>query len=994
MKLATVGGRLYANLFATERLVTVGGRLYATTGGVGALPHAVLFFSGAEFGDLADWDALKENAIWGGAPTAVSDIKHAGDYSMRVYMPATGQEYGYAIAYFRKADGSIAAEGDYDDFYIGWWFRTANPPSSICPICRCVGNYEMERCPYVNYRTDGKLEVSIAATTDVADDVLPLNRSLYLELHVVHAGGNTSATLRVNEQVVAEVLDVAYDYDIIGFWLGANTCAAGPITLWFDDVIACTSGWPGMSECSKVNKPVGIGTYNQWGQYPGTGNKYDKVDELPKDADEDATYILDAVAGEKQTFSHDGLGGYKDRTAILGVSIWVRSKAGTSSPVQHMGKSSGAEFLSADQTELTYGWRLPLYRSHDPNTGAAWTEAAVDALEAGVKAGGANESRATTIGVFVHYRRKDWYLGLSGSLGAAGLVSRQTSMATEGATAPSGALARMTSVSKVGGITPTGALTRIATWYRSLAGALTPAGSLGRLGNFYKMLTGTLGLTGTVVRTSTRYLTGTLISSATLVRKTQRLLAGTFTSSGQVIANKLVGIIYKTVTGALNSSGALIRKTQRSTAGILTSVGNLASKSTRFKALAGALSAAGALGRKTQRAIGGTLTSAGTLVAKARKSLSGALQATGAISTTLYKYVTQKSLSGALALSGVVVGRAGKVLAGSLASAGAIARVPTKALVGMLTTAGSVIALKGTVSKLLAGTLSSSGSLIGATKKAVTGALTSTGTLAKKSTRSVAGTLASSGSLVVNKLVSIVYKTLSGMLTPTGMLVRKSTINLVGVLTSTGMVVKKTATTLAGILTSVGTLVPITAWYKVLVGALSTTGGVVTKAGKALTGTLSTAGTLATTVYKYTTQLALAGAMATSGALSAGKAALQSLSGTLSSSGIVGGVLTRAQVLAGTLAPIGTSSRFVQKSLVGILSPAGSIGKAIFRSLAGVLGTLGKILAQFVFKQVPAKLTINDSAMTSLAIGDVQVAQAVASDAATASLTINDVGVT
>ena len=428
MKLATIGGRLYANLFATERLVTVGGRLYATTGGVGALPHTVLFFSGAEFGDLADWDALKENAIWGGAPTAVSDVKHAGDYSMRVYMPATGQEYGYAIAYFRKADGSIAAEGDYDDFYIGWWFRTANPPSSICPICRSVGNYEMERCPYLNYRTDGKLELTILTTTDVADDVLPLNCWLYLELHVVHAGANTSATLRVNEQVVAEVLDIAYDYDRIGFWLGANTCAAGPITLWFDDVIACTSGWPGMSECSKVNKPVGIGTYDQWGQYPDSGNKYEKVDELPKDADEDDTYILDTVTGEKQTFSHDGLGGYKDRVAILGVSIWVRSKAGASSPVQHMGKSGSTDFFSADQAEVAYGWRLPLYRSHDPNTGAAWTEAAVDALVAGVKAGGANESRATTIGVFVHYRQLEYSLAPSPAITSAAVPSPALSL--------------------------------------------------------------------------------------------------------------------------------------------------------------------------------------------------------------------------------------------------------------------------------------------------------------------------------------------------------------------------------------------------------------------------------------------------------------------------------------------------------------------------------------------------------------------------------------
>lgn len=161
-----------------------------------------------------------------------------------------------------------------------------------------------------------------------------------------------------------------------------------------------------VTEAAQILRPTANGTYTEWGELWGSGTTHwDRVEEVSPD--DSASYIFDNTwnGTERDTFQLSDT----SYTSIGSVEVVARAKRITTNDNNNLrvfirsgstDAQSPVQTLSTTWSEVSYTWTT------DPATGQPWTQAAVNALQAGVRnamgGGGGGGVGVTQLYVVVH----------------------------------------------------------------------------------------------------------------------------------------------------------------------------------------------------------------------------------------------------------------------------------------------------------------------------------------------------------------------------------------------------------------------------------------------------------------------------------------------------------------------------------------------------------------------------------------------------------------
>lgn len=143
----------------------------------------------------------------------------------------------------------------------------------------------------------------------------------------------------------------------------------------------------------------------------------------------------------------------------------------------------------------------------------------------------------------------------SGSLTAAGALSRKTKRTLAGSSTPAGAVRKKTNRLLAGSLTATGAVRKLT--QRALAGGITATGAVTSRSVFRAAVAGSVTATGALRRLTRKGLAGSITAAGALRRKTSRTLAGTITAAGDVMVR-----FFQAVAGTITPTGALATEYQ------------------------------------------------------------------------------------------------------------------------------------------------------------------------------------------------------------------------------------------------------------------------------------------------------------------------------------------------------------------------------------------------------------------------------------------------
>ena len=283
---------------------------------------------------------------------------------------------------------------DYSTIIFGFWFRVdslSNGDKSIIYIC---SNATASIEAAVAYTAAGALEIrrgNAASGTILGTTPVLLATNTWTHIEVKYTAHNTTGqfALKVNGILY---LDYAGDTTAGGaaavdslLHFGSNS---GVMTKSFDDYFCCDNSgsinndWMGM--CSvRTLAPDGAGDETDW--VPSAGSNYQCVDEAT--ANDDTDYVAAATAGDRDLYTLN-TAGLTSVQQPAGVEVVLRSRkddatARTLAPTMKSGTTDADH--ATYTTTGSYVWTPHQVQETDPNTSAAWTPAAIEALQAGVK---------------------------------------------------------------------------------------------------------------------------------------------------------------------------------------------------------------------------------------------------------------------------------------------------------------------------------------------------------------------------------------------------------------------------------------------------------------------------------------------------------------------------------------------------------------------------------------------------------------------------------
>jgi hypothetical protein len=131
-------------------------------------------------------------------------------------------------------------------------------------------------------------------------------------------------------------------------------------------------------------RPDGEGSEQDW--TANTGTAEGAIDDAAGSSDGDSTYISSSTVGDKSEFT---LGDLSDASAsILGVQARVKSKktdAGTRTYRNYLLSNASAANGDSISPATDYDWMIGKPIEENPDGGAAWSDASVNALEVGLE---------------------------------------------------------------------------------------------------------------------------------------------------------------------------------------------------------------------------------------------------------------------------------------------------------------------------------------------------------------------------------------------------------------------------------------------------------------------------------------------------------------------------------------------------------------------------------------------------------------------------------
>jgi len=237
------------------------------------------------------------------------------------------------------------------------------------------GDISLERLENYSLRLAGG---GTTATTDPA--IVAVDVFSYIEVGYTK-GVSETITLKVNENIVAEIPAVNINVDVTHFQLGSTYGSDAYFQdLYFLDKEGATNNDFLGDVKVDIMRPDSAGTYTDF--TPNVDTNYENVDEY--DCDEDTTYNESAVVGDKDTYNLSAI-------SLTGQEIFGTQQCSvirkTDASLRY-----GKQLLISDTTEdlsdeIQFNDTYTGYQrcfDTDPDTATSWTESGVNALESGL----------------------------------------------------------------------------------------------------------------------------------------------------------------------------------------------------------------------------------------------------------------------------------------------------------------------------------------------------------------------------------------------------------------------------------------------------------------------------------------------------------------------------------------------------------------------------------------------------------------------------------
>lgn len=347
-------------------------------------------------------DALEAISLAGTFDAGYTGWSHSGTYSLRINPVGASGTCRFGG---NDATGALAELG-LTTGYFGGAFRLVNTDGGFFLAVSNSANGMMARWAYVE--ADGGLQAAYSDATDTntpVGSVYPMadGEVVWWEIGITNAGTPGGATIewRINGVVHTSISGVTMrsasrTLDRVNVTTGAGmTC-----DVQVDDLYADDAAYQGEIGAERL-APDAAGSEAEW--TTGTGATFAEVDDNPSN-DGDTTYIATSTNNRQSTFNMtatsvavvDGqIRGVKavavirDEGGAAAIQVRIRSGATSSDTTS---RDPGATYVASAKIDTL-----------DPATAAAWTKAAVDAIEIGVDCAASVAARCTKLHAAVIY---------------------------------------------------------------------------------------------------------------------------------------------------------------------------------------------------------------------------------------------------------------------------------------------------------------------------------------------------------------------------------------------------------------------------------------------------------------------------------------------------------------------------------------------------------------------------------------------------------------
>lgn len=354
---------------------------------------AILNFTNFGTGDNADAQSST------GTNSVQSSVVDTGSYALRTNPVTT------AVGNVRMAQigttGITSTALNVATLYHRFRFRVDTAPASAEEQMYVVlDSGASDKC-YLTLSSARVIKAYNASATLIATGttVLTLGTWYTIELQTSTAAGTATFILKINsvDEFNTTATQGSNNHGSVRLGKGLDLNAQS-VDFYYANWIVSDSAFIGVGQSDRC-VPNANGTTQDFTAGTGASN-YLEVDEVP--ADNDTTYVAsNGAAAQTALFDCAAM---PSATSINAVKIFAkaRSVSGVSS-TKIRGKSGAttSDGTAADWT-TSFVNRFKIFTT-DPATGSAWTQAGVDAFEAGIVEGNAIVNRLTAVAIFVDY---------------------------------------------------------------------------------------------------------------------------------------------------------------------------------------------------------------------------------------------------------------------------------------------------------------------------------------------------------------------------------------------------------------------------------------------------------------------------------------------------------------------------------------------------------------------------------------------------------------
>lgn len=345
---------------------------------------------GFEAGDFS------ECAATSGTVSIDASVRRSGAFALRAH-PA-GAATGHVHLNKRAADGVVTPLNLATIYARAYVLFTTLPAAGSEEILTCDNLFTARKFS-VRVTSAGKLQAyDKTGTAQMGSDgatTLTTGRWYCLEVSIA-TGAAAAWEVRIDGRAELSGTGNLTTSNAGRFQLGKEVDRNGQsIDVHYDDVAIDDAAYPGPARIVRL-APNAAGSTTQW-----TGD-YTDVDEVPHDSD--STYLTTSVSGDVELVNLEGCAD-QGISGILRTAMSfavVRDEGGTSAFRLRLRSSGTSDNTANLNTGNAYSSIAKVYET-DPNTGGAWTAAAIDALQVGVVANAAVAHRCTMMCVFVEF---------------------------------------------------------------------------------------------------------------------------------------------------------------------------------------------------------------------------------------------------------------------------------------------------------------------------------------------------------------------------------------------------------------------------------------------------------------------------------------------------------------------------------------------------------------------------------------------------------------